>query len=92
MPGRIWIGLLDTNGLVVASPYLAFRGRLDVPTIQDGADTCTISISYENIIADLLRPNEVRFTDEAQKAIYGDDRGFEFVTVIQDKELVWTRN
>ena len=91
MPGRIWVGLMS-GGVIVGSPYLAFYGRLDVPNIQDGAETCTISISYENIIADLLRPNEVRYTDEAQKALYPDDRGFEFVTVIQDKEIRWTRN
>lgn len=91
MPGRIWIGLLNASGAVVSTPYLAFRGRLDVPQIADSEDACTISISYENILGDLLRPREIRFTDEAQKALFPDDRGFEYVTRIQDVELVWTR-
>lgn len=91
MPGRIYVGLMS-NGALISTPYLAFVGRLDVPAIQDGAETCVISVSYENVIADLQRANEVRYTDEAQKALYPDDRGFEFVTVIQDSELKWTRN
>lgn len=92
MPGRIWIGLMSEAGAIVSTPYLAFVGRLDVPSIQDGAETCVISISYENILGDLQRPREIRYTDEAQRALHPDDRGFEFVTIIQDKELKWTRN
>jgi hypothetical protein len=92
MPGRIWVGFLDAAGAVIASPYLAFRGRLDVPSITDSADGCTISITYENVLGDLLRPREIRFTEEAQKAIFPDDRGFEYVTRIQDKDIKWTRN
>jgi hypothetical protein len=91
MVGRIWIGLFDA-GAIVSTPYLAFRGRLDVPQILDGDETCTIAISYENVLGDLMRAQEERFTDESQKAVYPDDRGFEFVTRIQDIEIVWTRN
>lgn len=92
MPGKIWVGFLDSANAVIASPYLAFRGRLDVPSIADSVDGCTIAITYENVLGDLLRPREVRFTAEAQKAIYPDDRGFEYVTRIQDKDIKWTRN
>lgn len=92
MPGRIWIGLLDQAGAIVGDPYLAFRGVLDVPQITDGADTCTISVTYENVLGELLRPREIRYTDEAQKALFPDDRGFEYVTKIQDIEIKWTRN
>lgn len=90
-PGRIWVGLLDASGAIIGDPYLAFRGRLDVPAITDAVDTCTITISYENILGDLLRPREVRYTSEAQRAIYPDDPGFDFVTSIQDTELTWVR-
>jgi hypothetical protein len=92
MPGRIWIGLLDTAGAVLADPYLAFRGRLDVPAITDTADGVTISVTYENVLGDLLRPREIRFTEEAQKQQFPADRGFEYVTKIQDKDIKWTRN
>lgn len=92
MPGRIWVGFLDANGAVIPSPYLAFRGRLDVPAIADSADGCTINITYENVLGDLLRPREIRFTEEAQKQLYPTDRGFEYVTSIQDKDIKWTRN
>lgn len=90
-PGRMWVGLLDAAGAIIGDPYLAFRGRLDVPAITDSADTCTITVSYENILGDLLRPREIRYTDEAQRAFHPADRGFEFVTRIQDTELTWVR-
>jgi hypothetical protein len=91
MPGRLWVGFLTAAGQVIADPYLAFRGRLDVPSITDSTESCTVSITYENILGDLLRAREVRYTDEAQKAIFPGDRGFEYVTAIQDKDIKWTR-
>lgn len=91
LPGRIWTGFLTEAGAVVPSPYRAFRGRLDVPSITDGPDTCTISVTYENVLGDLLRPREIRFTDEAQQALFPGDIGFQYVTAIQDQPLVWTR-
>lgn len=89
--GKIWLGLLTEAGAIVADPDLIFAGRLDVPTIIDDADTCTISISYESRLIDLNRPREFRYTDESQKLLFPGDRGFEYVTVIQDREITWGR-
>lgn len=89
LPGRIWIGFLDASGAVIADPFQAFSGRLDVPQIADGAEACTITIDYENKLVDLQRPREQRFTHEFQQALYAGDLGFEYVTTIQDQEIVW---
>jgi len=91
LPGKVWVGLVDTDGSIIADPYLAFVGRLDVPEITDGQDTCTVSITYENILVDLLRPREWRYTHESQQTLSPGDLGFEYVTTIQDKEIVWGR-
>lgn len=76
---------------MVSDPVLFFGGRLDVPEIVDGADTCTITISYESRLIDLTTPRELRFTHESQQILFPSDRAFEYVTSIQDKEIKWGR-
>lgn len=90
-PGKIWIGLVAADGSIVVDPVLAFAGRLDVPTIADGQDTCTITLTYESRLIDLNVARELRYTDQSQQQLYPGDRGFEYVTTIQDTEIVWGR-
>lgn len=91
LPGRIWVGLLAADGSIIVDPVEAFVGRLDVPTVADGQDTCTVSITYESRLIDLNTPRELRYTDQSQQQLYPGDRGFEYVTTIQDVEIVWGR-
>lgn len=91
LPGWLYLGLLDQNGALVGDPVLLFEGRVDVPEIADDEQTCAITLTYESRLIDLTRAREWRYTDESQKALYPDDRGFEYVTTIQDKEIVWGR-
>lgn len=89
LPGKVWIGFLDAAGAVIADPYQAFQGRLDVPDIVDSGEACTISITYESRLVDLLRPRIWRWTHESQVALYPDDRGFEYVPSLQLQEIEW---
>jgi len=91
LPGRMWVALIAADGTIIADPVQSFVGRLDVPTITDGPETCTITISYESRLIDLNRPRELRYTHESQQQLYPGDLGFEFVTSIQDKEIAWGR-
>lgn len=91
LPGRIWVGLLAADGTIIVDPVEVFVGRLDVPTVADGQDTCTVSITYESRLIDLNTPRELRYTDQSQQQLYPGDRGFEYVTTIQDVEIVWGR-
>lgn len=91
LPGRIWLGTLDDTGAVIASPVLAFAGRLDVPEILDGAETCTITVSYESRLINLQTARAWRWTHESQQVLYPDDQGFAFVTSIQGVDVKWAR-
>ena len=91
LPGRIWLALLAADGAIIADPVQAFAGRLDVPQITDDAATCTITLSYESRLIDLTTPRSWRYTHESQQALHPGDRGFEYVTAIQDKEVTWGR-
>jgi hypothetical protein len=89
MPGKIWVGLLDDTGAIIADPYLAFTGRLDVPEISDGENQCTITIAYESRLIDLNRTREWRYTHESQQVLYPGDLGLEYVAAIQDLKITW---
>lgn len=90
-PGKLWLGFLDDAGAVIADPVRIFTGRLDVPQIADDGASCTITITYENVLIDLQRPRAWRYTDGDQQRLAGDDRGFEFVAGMQEEPLVWRR-
>lgn len=87
---KVWFGLIDTvTGALVDAPYLMFNGLTDVPTIDEGPDTSTISLSAESRLIDLERPRVRRYTSEDQQIDYPDDLGFEYVPSLQDAEIKW---
>ncbi len=89
LPGRVWLGMLDSAGAVIADPFAAFSGRLDVPEIADDGDRATISVKYESRLIDLDKTRERRYTHEDQQIDYPGDQGFAFVAGMQDKQIVW---
>ena len=90
-PGRLWLALLTPEGAVIADPVQAFSGRLDVPEIAEDGSTCTITLSYESRLIDLGTPRNWRYTHESQQVLFPGDRGFAYVTAIQDREITWGR-
>ena len=90
-PAKLYLGLLDANGAVVADPYLMFSGRMDTMGIEDSGDTANIGLTAESRLIDLERSRERRYTSEDQKIDYPNDKGLEFIADLQDKEIVWGR-
>jgi hypothetical protein len=87
----IRLGALDDSGDLIASPVIIFSGFMDVMTISDSGDSSTISISVENKLIAFERSSVRRYTNEDQKIDHPSDKGFEFVTKIQEKEIIWGR-
>lgn len=63
-------------------------GTVDTMTIDNSPGQVTITIQIENILVDLLRPRVKYYTHEEQQLIDPDDMAFEFVTRIQDMQLL----
>ncbi len=84
---KIWIALLDAHDAIVA-PKLIFSGRIDV---MQGAlgEANGISVSLESRMADWQRPRIRRYTKEDQAFEYPADRGFDYVSDIAQKEILW---
>jgi len=41
--GKLWLGLLDAAGALIADPYLLRRGKFDVSVLEANGQTCTIA-------------------------------------------------
>lgn len=86
--GIIRLALLDDTGSVIADPAVLFRGRLDVPEIDDSdPGKPLITISYESELIDLERPRLRQFTNQDQMALYPGDTGLRYVAALQDYEV-----
>lgn len=85
----VLFGALDSSGALVSSPVTIFSGRMDVMSINDDGQNATIGMTAENKLVDFRRPREVRYTDQEQKNLFPSDKGLEFVTAIQEKQIYW---
>jgi hypothetical protein len=88
---RIWLGMMDDTFNVIADPYESFSGRMDVAVVDENVETSTISITVENVLVDLQRAHAVPYTDQGQQSMFPDDKGFQFVPQLQEKNILWGR-
>lgn len=84
---RIWKGFLDENHQFVDTPFVLFRGRMDTQTID--LVEKKISLVVHSRLTDWFRPRVRRFTNEDQQGEYPGDKGFEFVSQMVEKQLIW---
>ena len=68
-----------------------FVGYMDQMNIDESPDTATISLSLESKLLDLDKPVIRRYNNESQKALFPNDKAFEFLNDLQGKELSWGR-
>lgn len=86
---QLWFGALGDNNNVIADPLKCFAGRMDVPVVEEGGDTSTISITVESSLVDLQRSRLRRYTHEDQQIDFPGDLGFQYVVGIQNWNGVW---
>lgn len=90
-PITVMLGAFDASGDLVADPTVIFAGFMDTMTIAESGETSTISIACENKLIAFERAKVRRYTAEDQKIDHPTDKGFEFVTAIVEKEIIWGR-
>tara|TARA_S200002703_G_scaffold154916_1_gene158425 strand:- start:4932 stop:5495 length:564 start_codon:yes stop_codon:yes gene_type:complete len=90
-PVTLKLGAFDDNGDVISDPVIIFSGFMDVMSIEDGGETGNISLSAENKLISFERASIRRYTDKDQQLFHPGDKGFEFVTSVQEKDLLWGR-
>ena len=87
--GTLYMGLLNSSGAVIADVYTLFKGKMDVLNINEGAETSTISLNIESRLVSFDLPLNRMYTLEDQQVDYSTDLGFEFISNLQDKEIIW---
>lgn len=87
--GKVWIGCLNSSEAIIADPYLLFEGGLSSPRIEDSPEKAEIILSYEDDLVILQKSKELRYNNESQKALFPTDKGFEFVSSLQDWKGFW---
>jgi hypothetical protein len=88
-PAAVYFALITPQLTVIGTPYQIFAGTVDVPTVSPGADTISISLSLENRLIDLARPNNRLYTSCDQQLYFPTDIGFSWVEQLNDIALVW---
>lgn len=87
-PAICHIAALDDNNAIIGTPIIYFDAKVDSVSASYGK-TASISIIARDKLADWNRPKVERYTDQDQQARYPGDKGFEFITSIADKEIIW---
>jgi hypothetical protein len=90
-PLTVRLGAFDASGNLVADPVIIFSGFMDTMTISEAGEYSTISIAVENKLIAFEKTKVRRYTAEDQKIEHPTDKGFEFVTAIVEKEIIWGR-
>ena len=85
------LGAFNESGSLIADPVIIFSGFMDTMTIAEAGNYSTISIAVENKLVAFERSKVRRYTAEDQKIDHPTDKGFEFVTSIVQKEIIWGR-
>src|SRR6202050_3348408 len=85
----VWLGFFDSSGALIPDPVQLFAGALDVPTINDSGQTCTIGITAENPLLLLNEAPSRMFDDADQQIYYPGDLGFSFVDALANLTLFW---
>ena len=85
------LGAFDDSGSLIADPVIIFSGFMDTMTISEAGEYSTITISVENKLVAFERSRVRRYTAEDQKIDHPTDKGFEYVTAIVEKEILWGR-
>jgi hypothetical protein len=88
---NVSLGAFDASGSLIADPVIVFSGFMATMTISESGQYSTITVSVENKLISFERSKVRRYTAEDQKIDHPTDKGFEFVTAIVQKEIIWGR-
>ena len=85
----IYFALLDGSGNIYGTPYPAFVGVVDKPSVQVGVTAVTISLALENRLSNLQRASQRKYTAADQQRYFPGDTAFNWVESLNDQALKW---
>lgn len=98
---KVWLACFDESLSLIPDPILSYQGKMDAPSIDDNQETCTATITVENVLVDLNRPCYRRYTNDDQQMDLAAtltrlglpantvDTGFRHVAGLQEQITFW---
>lgn len=87
-PATVSILFLDEQNRQPWAPMTLFQGRMDTMSVTQ-EDTASIELIVETRWADWERARVLRFNNVTQQSEYPDDKFFEFIPQLVEKQIVW---
>lgn len=84
----VYLGALNGSGLV-SGIHEIFSGFMDNMIIIENPNNPIIQLKVENRLVALTRTKIRRYTSQDQRGEHPLDQGFDFVTNIAEKDIVW---
>lgn len=85
----IYFGAVDADGVLIGTPYLAFSGVADEVEVTESAKASEARITFVDKVSILTRSSGRRYTAAAQKALYPEDTGFDYVQTLGSWDGRW---
>lgn len=88
LPAMVYVGALNGSTLI-ASPVLAFGGRVDQPMSTIDGAKADLAINCESRLVDMNVAIDRRYTNDDQQRDWPGDLGLSFVPGVQEMTLYW---
>lgn len=86
-PATIWMAFLNSDEKIIDDPVEIVSGKMDTQTIDKQGTSATITVTIENVLIDLFRQREMRYTRESHQLEHPDDTFFDYVAALQNADL-----
>lgn len=92
-PVRVYWGINGVTDEITGETVAVevFTGRANTIPIEDSGESSTITLGVDSKLVILERSSKRRYTQESHKTRYSGDSFFSYVTLLQDKSVVWGR-
>ena len=87
-PVRIYRVYFSDDWDLIGDPLMLFDGRIDSPMVQDTGNTVTVGCKVNSTWATFNRRNGRFTSDDLQRAIFPNDKGFEY-SAVDKPNLKW---
>jgi len=88
---ELWQAVMNDEFTAVTASVRLFGGNMSHMLLADSGASGNVTLFAENELARLNQKNEIRYTDEHQRALFPTDTGLRFIHNTVDTAVFWGR-
>ena len=89
-PVTVYLGVLDSDDMLIADPTVVWVGAMDQMTVSVGAsDGDAIQLTAESELARFDKASNMKYTDSQLQNEHSGSLGFEFMADIEGAKIRW---